>query len=255
MERKRNPIVFLDVSVGDEPDERMIFELFADVAPLVTENFRALCTGELGIGHKTKKPLCYKGSSFHRVIEGFMAQGGDIAKGNGEFAQLVLPLHFAISFPSQKKAAIPLPTFTASHFLCSLIYQCSCVRQLMGLHAHSTPYETCVLPHDDRGLLTTADTGSKASGSQFCITFKPNSHLDRKHTVFGKLVVGSDVLNRIEQVDVQSPDSTPVVPVTIVNCGELTDRKDIGSMRIGIGNSYQLIGISAAPIAPFDIKI
>jgi hypothetical protein len=54
---------------------------------------------------------------------------------------------------------------------------------------------------------------------------------------------------------VQSPDSTPVVPVTIVNCGELTDRKDIGSMRIGIGNSYQLIGISAAPIAPFDIKI
>jgi len=39
--------------------------------------------------------------------------------------------------------------------------------------------ETCVLPHDDRGLLTTADTGSKASGSQFCITFKPNSHLDR----------------------------------------------------------------------------
>jgi hypothetical protein len=73
----------------------------------------------------------------------FFFQGGDIAKGNGEFAQLVLPLHFAISFPSQKKAAIPLPTFTASHFLCSLIYQCSCVRQLMGLHAHSTPCKLC----------------------------------------------------------------------------------------------------------------
>jgi peptidyl-prolyl isomerase G (cyclophilin G) len=47
----------------------------------------------------------------------------------------------------------------------------------------------------------------------------------RKHTVFGKLVVGNDVLKRIEQVDVDAPDSTPVVPVTIVGCGELTDRK------------------------------
>jgi peptidyl-prolyl isomerase G (cyclophilin G) len=80
--------------------------------------------------------------------------------------------------------------------------------------------EACVLRHDDRGLLTTADTGS-----QFCITFKPNSHLDRKHTVFGKLVVGNDVLKRIEQVDVHEPDSTPVVPVRIVDCGELTDRR------------------------------
>ncbi|CAD6251476.1 unnamed protein product [Miscanthus lutarioriparius] len=188
MGRKRNPIVFLDVSVGDEPDERMIFELFADVAPLTTENFRALCTGELGIGQKTKKPLCYKGSLFHRVIKGFMAQGGDIAKRNGSGGESMYSGKFAD--------------------------------------------ETCVLPHDDRGLLTTSDTGSKASGSQFCITFKPNSHLDRKHTVFGKLVVGSDVLKRIEQVDVQSPDSTPVVPVTIVNCGELTDRKDVGSIEI-----------------------
>lgn len=77
----------------------------------------------------------------------------------------------------------------------------------------------------------------------------------RKHTVFGKLVVGSDVLKRIEQVDVLSPDSTPVVPVTIVNCGELTDRKDIGSMTTEVGNAYQLIGIFAAPIDPFNIRI
>jgi hypothetical protein len=50
---------------------------------------------------------------------------------------------------------------------------------------------------------------------------------------------------------VQPPDSTPVVPVTIVNCGELTDRKDVGSIEIG--NAYQLIGIFAAPIDPFNI--
>jgi hypothetical protein len=47
MARKRNPIVFLDVSIGEELDGRMIFELFADVAPLTSENFRALCTGNL----------------------------------------------------------------------------------------------------------------------------------------------------------------------------------------------------------------
>ncbi|KAM0921007.1 hypothetical protein ACQ4PT_007218 [Festuca glaucescens] len=79
----KNPIVFLDVSIADGPDERMIFELFADVAPLTAENFRALCTGEKGIGQTTKKPLYYKGSIFHRVIKGFMAQGGDFSNGNG----------------------------------------------------------------------------------------------------------------------------------------------------------------------------
>ena len=51
----------------------------------------------------------------------------------------------------------------------------------------------------------------------------------------------------------QSPDSTPVVPVTIVNCGELIDRKDVGSIEIG--NAYQLSGIFAAPIDPFNIRI
>jgi hypothetical protein len=45
---------------------------------------------------------------------------------------------------------------------------------------------------------------------------------------------------------VQSPDSTPVIPVTIVNCGELIERKDIGSMSIEIGNAYELIGTFAA---------
>jgi peptidyl-prolyl isomerase G (cyclophilin G) len=44
MGRNKNPIVFLDISIGDGPDERMIFELFANVAPLTAENFRALCT-------------------------------------------------------------------------------------------------------------------------------------------------------------------------------------------------------------------
>ena len=50
---------------------RIEFELFADVVPKTAENFRALCTGEKGIG-KGGKPLHYKASSFHRVIPSFV---------------------------------------------------------------------------------------------------------------------------------------------------------------------------------------
>ena len=60
----------------------MVFELFQDKVPQTAENFRCLCTGEKGIG-KAGKALHYKGSVFHRVIPGFMAQGGDFTHGSG----------------------------------------------------------------------------------------------------------------------------------------------------------------------------
>ncbi|GFS35330.1 cyclophilin-like peptidyl-prolyl cis-trans isomerase family protein [Actinidia rufa] len=72
---KKNPLVFFDVSIDGDPTEKMVFELFSDVAPKTAENFRALCTGEKGVSPKTGKPLHYKGSFFHRVIKGSMAQG------------------------------------------------------------------------------------------------------------------------------------------------------------------------------------
>lgn len=77
-----NPRVFLDISVGGKPAGRITIELFANYFPKTAENYRCLCTGEKGTG-KLGKPLHYKGSKFHRVIPGFMCQGGDFTAGNG----------------------------------------------------------------------------------------------------------------------------------------------------------------------------
>eukprot|EP00667_Euglena_gracilis_P032745 EG_transcript_51269 len=61
----------------------MVFNLFNDIVPRTAENFRALCTGEKGTGRLTGGKLHYKGCTFHRIIPGFMIQGGDFTKGNG----------------------------------------------------------------------------------------------------------------------------------------------------------------------------
>ena len=83
MSKSNRPRVFLDLSVGNIPLGRVVFELFTEVAPKTAENFRALCTGEAGIGQTTEKPLHYKGCLFHRVVKNFMIQGGDFVNFNG----------------------------------------------------------------------------------------------------------------------------------------------------------------------------
>ncbi|KAI9124043.1 hypothetical protein K1719_005343 [Acacia pycnantha] len=77
-----NPKVYFDMTVGGQPAGRIVMELFADTTQRTAENFRALCTGEKGVG-SSGKPLHYKGSTFHRVIPNFMCQGGDFTAGNG----------------------------------------------------------------------------------------------------------------------------------------------------------------------------
>ena len=102
-----NPRVFFDVQIGMKKAGRIVIELFADIVPKTAEvrppspvrlacaclphlpcpppaqNFRCLCTGERGVGRVSGKALHYKNTIFHRVIKGFMMQGGDFANMNG----------------------------------------------------------------------------------------------------------------------------------------------------------------------------
>ncbi|KAL6524175.1 hypothetical protein OROMI_031270 [Orobanche minor] len=84
---RKKPLVFLDVSIDGGLAERMIFELFTDVAPKTAENFRALCTGEKGVSTKTAKPLHYKGTFFHLIVKGHVAQAGDFLRQGGKFGE------------------------------------------------------------------------------------------------------------------------------------------------------------------------
>ena len=74
--------VFFDVSIGGKPAGRVTFNLWGEATPKTAENFRALCTGEKGVG-VSGKPLHYRGCAFHRIIPNFMCQGGDFTDANG----------------------------------------------------------------------------------------------------------------------------------------------------------------------------
>ena len=147
----KNRIAVIDTNMGT-----MEFELYEDKVPITTSNFISLANQDF-----------YDGVIFHRIIKGFMIQGGD-QTGTGT-----------------------------------------------GGSGKTIPDEIVPeLKHDSLGLLSMANSGPNTGSSQFFITLAPAPHLDGKHSIFGKLIKGEDVLMAIGSVEVGDGDR-PLTDVTM----------------------------------------
>jgi len=146
--------------------------LFEDETPKTVANFTGLADGskewtDPRSGRKVKEPY-FNGTVFHRVIEGFMIQGGDpLGQGTGG----------------------PGYTF-ADEF-------------------HPK------LRHSKAGILSMANRGPNTNGGQFFITLDATPWLDNKHSVFGEIVDGMDVVKKIGSTATSKPGDRPVKPITI----------------------------------------
>jgi cyclophilin family peptidyl-prolyl cis-trans isomerase len=184
------PETYMDISIGGESVGRIVYKLFADKTPRCAENFRALCTGELGRSKLSSKPLHYKGSLFHRIVSDFVIQGGDFTKFNGTGGES--------------------------------IYGGTPEGDMWGKFNDETPF----LAHSKKYLLSMANSGANTNGSQFFITLRDKlPHLDGKHCVFGEVVGGEEIVEEVLKKTKLNKAGTPSFDtiVRIEECGEVRD--------------------------------
>ena len=84
---------YLEVQIDGQPAGKIVIGLFGNTVPKTTQNFASLCTGEAGNG-LSGKPLNYKNTPLHRIIPGFMAQGGDTTQGDGTGGESIFAQQF-----------------------------------------------------------------------------------------------------------------------------------------------------------------
>lgn len=178
----------------------MILELFADVVPKTSENFRQFCTGE---NKKDGVPLGYKGANFHRVIKDFMIQGGDF-------------VNVSVIWTSMNDIFDWMCWFS---FLSFLLEQGDGTG-VNSIYGGSFLDENFVLKHDSPGLLSMANSGKDTNGCQFFVTCAKCNFLDNKHVVFGRVLDGLLIMRKIENVPT-GPNNKPKLPITISQCGQL----------------------------------
>ena len=147
--------VQLQTSLGN-----LNIEVHCDFVPRTAENFLGLCLRGF-----------YDGLSFHRVIKGFMAQGG-CPQGDGRGGATV----WSLGGEGGREEGGFKDEFDSR------------------------------LVHDKRGVLSMANSGRDSNRSQIFITFKGCRHLDNQHAIFGRVVGGMDVLKKIEEVEVGKED-------------------------------------------------
>eukprot|EP01112_Ceratiomyxa_fruticulosa_P009133 TRINITY_DN2381_c0_g1_i1.p1 TRINITY_DN2381_c0_g1~~TRINITY_DN2381_c0_g1_i1.p1 ORF type:complete len:316 (-),score=89.61 TRINITY_DN2381_c0_g1_i1:236-1183(-) len=87
--------VFLDIAINGEKIGRIVVQLFYNIAPRTCENFKCLCTAEKQV--KMGRRMGFQGSTFHRVIKGFMIQGGDFTHNDGTGGESI----YGKSFPDE----------------------------------------------------------------------------------------------------------------------------------------------------------
>lgn len=146
----KDTIVVLDTNIG-----KIELKMYPKVAPLAVENF----TTHVKNGY-------YNGLKFHRIIKGFMIQGGD-PRGNGTGGESIWKKPFKDEFANN-------------------------------------------VVFDKPFLLAMANSGPKTNGSQFFITLAPTGWLNGKHTIFGEVVKGKDVVRKMENVSVSPGNNVPM---------------------------------------------
>ncbi|KAI3775829.1 hypothetical protein L1987_45585 [Smallanthus sonchifolius] len=199
---EENPRVFLDISINGRPAaERIEIELFANVVPKTAENFRALCTGESGIGSTTGRPLHYKGTVFHRICEGFLAQGGDISEEqNGKGGESIYGGYF------------PDENFRLSHSVPGMLSMAHGGRKGNGSQFFITFRRHPWLDW----FVNSISSVSLSSSSSI-------QRLNRHHVVFGKVIEGMGTLFKINQLG--TPGGEPTGLVQITDCGEIKNNE------------------------------